>query len=404
MWNDLYKSISGMWSFDSLSPIASSYLTTATMWALVFLFAWILYWIVANPVYRILSGVARRTSTNWDNYFFSRRLMRSVAFLVFAITVASMIPRASLGVPTIVQSVAMLCRLLRLVAWFMLFFQLIYTVFEGMRREGIQIHGMVVMRNIVTTVIAVVFGLMALSVILNRNIAYLLSGLGAMAAVLSLVFKDSILGVVAGIKLTVNRMLHINDWIRVPKFEADGRVEDITLTAIKIRNWDNSIVTVPPYELISGGFNNMEYMVRSGGRRIKRRIIVDVNSVRYLQPSEMEAWRDCEWAEGVDFTRPAVNLTLLRKFLGWRVMQFGETRGDMLNMIRELEPDEHGIPIEIYLFTTLTEWKAFEEKQCEIMDEVYASVAGFGLRLYSLPSAVSVSGALKAAPVGQISE
>ena len=233
------------------------------------------------------------------------------------------------------------------------------------------------------SVIAVI---VILSIVLNRNVAYILSGLGAMAAILSLVFKDTILDLVAGVKLSIDKSLVKGDWVEVPKLGVSGTVIDVAISAVKVQGWDNAVTSVPPYALFSGGFHNYEYMKRSGGRRIKRSLNIDVNSVRYLTVEEQTRFAGQEWVKGVDLNKEQVNLSLFRRYLERKLIESSGFRDDMINMVRELQPGSDGIPVEIYLFTSNTDWKDYEHTQADILDEIIASVHLFSLRLYQRPS------------------
>lgn len=230
------------------------------------------------------------------------------------------------------------------------------------------------------------------AILFNRSPVAILTAFGASAAVLMLVFRDTILGLVAGVQLTANRMLHKGDWIICEKAGANGEVVDISLTTVKVRNWDNSIVTIPPYNLISDSFQNYQPMRRSGGRRVSRSIYIDVNSVRFLSEDELAALK----ADGlVESTADrSVNLGLLRRHLQhWLSEQpvvVGKRTRTMFVMVRQLQSTPQGIPLELYFFTSVTDWASYEAVQSDIFDYVYAVVPRFGLRIFQAPSGLDV--------------
>ena len=210
-----------------------------------------------------------------------------------------------------------------------------------------------------------------------------------------LVFKDTILGLVAGVQLTANKMLQKGDWIICQKAGANGEVIDISLTTVKVRNWDNSVITIPPYNLISDSFQNYQPMRASGGRRVSRYVYIDVNSVRFLNETELAALREEnlineEIAEG----EKIVNLGLFRRHMeNWLrnrkdiVLKRGRT---MFVMVRQLQSTPQGIPLELYFFTNKTDWAQYEEIQSDIFDYVYAVIGKFGLCIYQAPSGLDL--------------
>ncbi len=361
-------------------------MVTVTFWLATFAAAGLAYWIITRPIGYLLKRWADRTPTKWDDYLLTDEVFRAVGIYVFLLILYNWLPDFFLYYRDKLPTLTKLLRLMMTAGTVYLVCVAANVTYDACERQKIDRHGMLVLRNLVRTIAITIGVLVGMSIILNRNVTYILSGLGAMAAVLTLVFKDTILGLVAGIKLSANKSLKKGDWIQVPSFGANGEVIDVSLTAVKVLNWDNSVVSVPPYALISGGFQNQQEMKRSGGRRIMRSILIDVNSVRYLSPDEMKEFRDETWTEGLDLSQPQVNLTLFRAFLEHHILSARGFRDDMLNMVRELEPTVHGIPVEIYLFTSAVDWKAFEKVQADLMDSLLAAVTLFSLRLFQSPS------------------
>ena len=221
-----------------------------------------------------------------------------------------------------------------------------------------------------------------ISIIIDRSPLTLLAGLGATSAVLMLVFKDTITGLVAGIRLTSNNMVRKGDWITMSKAGANGTVEDITLSTVKVRNFDNTIVTVPPQKLIEDSFQNWHGMEESAGRRVTRAIYIDFRSIAIASDELKKALA----AEGLmkleEMNGDVINLTLFRRYME----RWLERRDDVVTnatfLMRQLEPTENGLPIEIYFFLKQKEWKAYEHHLAEIMEWMYALVPMFGLKIY----------------------
>lgn len=257
-------------------------------------------------------------------------------------------------------------------------------------------------------VASIAVGIFIVSLLIGRSPVILLSGLGAMTAVLMLVFKDPILGLVAGIQLSANNMLKLGDWLEMPKYNADGAVIDVGLTTVKVRNWDNTITTVPTYALISDSFKNWRAMSESGGRRIKRSINIDVTSINFISETEMkklaksrllanyilEKNREVEqynqehnWDLSTALNgRRLTNIGTFRAYLEMFLRNHADIRKDMTIMVRQLAPTEDGVPIEIYCFTNTVVWVEYESIQSDIFDHIFAVVPEFGLRLHQSPS------------------
>lgn len=254
---------------------------------------------------------------------------------------------------------------------------------------------------------AILVGILMISLLIGQSPAILISGLGAMAAVLMLVFKDPILGLVAGIQLSANDMLKLGDWLEMPKYGADGAVIDIGLTTVKVRNWDNTITTIPTWSLVSDSFKNWSGMSASGGRRIKRSISIDATSIHFLDEDERQRLHKAhllkpylttrhqeidEWNQQLDAPesvlnhRQMTNIGTFRAYLNEYLRHHPRIRKDMTLMVRQLAPDDHGLPIEIYAFTNTVVWLEYESNQADIFDHIFAVVEEFGLRIHQSPT------------------
>lgn len=254
---------------------------------------------------------------------------------------------------------------------------------------------------------AILVGILMISLLIGQSPAILISGLGAMAAVLMLVFKDPILGLVAGIQLSANDMLKLGDWLEMPKYGADGAVIDIGLTTVKVRNWDNTITTIPTWSLVSDSFKNWSGMSASDGRRIKRSISIDATSIHFLDEDERQRLHKAhllkpylttrhqeidEWNQQLDAPesvlnhRQMTNIGTFRAYLNEYLRHHPRIRKDMTLMVRQLAPDDHGLPIEIYAFTNTVVWLEYESIQADIFDHIFAVVEEFGLRIHQSPT------------------
>ena len=254
---------------------------------------------------------------------------------------------------------------------------------------------------------AIIIGILVISLLIGQSPAILISGLGAMAAVLMLVFKDPILGLVAGIQLSANDMLKLGDWLEMPKYGADGAVIDIGLTTVKVRNWDNTITTIPTWSLVSDSFKNWSGMSASAVRRIKPSLNIDTTSIHFLDEREqqrliqarlLKPYMDSrhqeisEWNQqnaadhSVLNLRKMTNIGTFRAYLQEYLRNHPRLRKDMTMMVRQLAPDANGLPIEIYCFTSTVVWAEYESIQADIFDHIFAVVDEFGLRIHQSPT------------------
>lgn len=256
--------------------------------------------------------------------------------------------------------------------------------------------------------LAIIIGaLVAISIIVSKDISYLLTGVGAFAAVLMLIFKDTILGFVGGIQINANNMLELGDWISVPDAGADGVVIDISLTTVKVQNWDKTISTIPTYSLVSNTFHNWKGMEESGGRRIKRHINIDLASVKFLSDDELDRLKNIKLLNNYlvtkekelmeynqkngikgDYTNGIhqTNIGVFRAYVDLYLKANENINKDMTLMVRQLQATEKGLPLEIYVFSKVKEWSQYEGIQADIFDHLFAIIPEFGLTVFQNPS------------------
>ncbi|MDG2303302.1 MAG: mechanosensitive ion channel family protein [Candidatus Binatia bacterium] len=259
--------------------------------------------------------------------------------------------------------------------------------------------------------------LLVVAVLMDRSPWIFLSGLGAMTAVLLLVFRDTLLSLVASIQLTGNDMLHVGDWIEMPKFGADGDVIDIALYTVKVQNWDKTITTIPTYSLIQESFKNWRGMSQAGGRRIKRSFQVDVSTVHFLSDSELEKlsgfgllapYLEAKRGEitehnagegnlSVADRRHLTNVGTFRAYIYAYLRNHRHIRQGMTLLVRHLQPTSDGLPVEVYCFTSTTVWAQYEDIQSDIFDHIYSIAPEFGLRVFQSPSGADVERGLAGA-------
>ena len=370
-------------------------------------------WLLATLLRRIcepiINKLTKRSSANWDDIVFRHKTLQWVWNIIVSVIAYRALPAALAEYPAWANGSRVLVQVLLIISFTMLARETIKSIFvliadrENLEKIATQLHraaedghkmeykpshslkGLEQMISILLICGAVI---LIISVLFGKDPLIIFSGLGAAAAVLMLVFQDSILGVVAGVQITANDMLQPGDWITVPKYDANGTVLEVTLATVKIQNWDNTIVTIPPYKLISEGFQNWRGMQDSKGRRVTRSLYIDVDSVRIATAEETEAWRNEPWGATLP-EGEIVNLTALRRYLEHYITTIPTFEPTMLYMVRELAPTPQGIPLEVYFFTSCIEWKAYEHVQADALDTVIARIPSFGLRLYQAPASYS---------------
>ncbi|MBB1371038.1 MULTISPECIES: mechanosensitive ion channel family protein [Pseudoalteromonas] len=262
----------------------------------------------------------------------------------------------------------------------------IYNQLDFAREVPIQ--GLIQVVKLITFIVSVI---LIVSIVLEKSPTYILSGFGAIAAVTLLVFKDTILGFVASIQIAANRLVTYGDWIQVDNYGADGEVIDLGLNTVRVRNWDNTVTTIPTYMLVAGSFKNWRSMQESAGRRMKRSLNIDMNSIFLVEDDfrqQIEAAIPLsDYIRTSSLPDPVSNLGLFRRYAEGYLKQHKKINTSLTLLVRELQPTNHGLPIEFYCFSSDKRWISYEHLQAEIMDHLLAVLPIFGLRPYQ-----SVSG------------
>lgn len=372
-----------------LSTVTSTFLSLAA--------AWCVYQFLNRVVIPVVLKFVAFTAVKWDDILLNPRLLKIVSELAFVIVARITLPDSLEHYPKLSSASLLICKIgLVYVAVHLInrFILALYELLEANSSSRITtLKGIRQMLQIVTVCVGIII---VVSLLANRDPLALITGLGAAATVLMLVFKDSIMGVVAGVQLTLNDMLRPGDWITLPGRNINGTVLEVGLTTVKVKNFDNTIVTVPPYSLVTETYQNWRGMRDSGGRRVNRSFTIDVNSIRFCTEEEIERYRTLSWGNDFNSGEEYVNLTVYRHYLEHYISELPslKTGDDMLFMVRELAPTPQGVPLDIYFFTTNTAWKNYEHLQAKVMDHIFASVGKFGLRIYQAPSGLDLRGML----------
>ncbi|MDE6528259.1 MAG: mechanosensitive ion channel family protein [Muribaculaceae bacterium] len=367
----------------------AQYVAVSGMMILLIIVCSVAAYYLTRLLLQVIERLVLRSPTDWDDDLLTPRLLRAVSQLSPAIVVSWMLPRCFDEIPGSVawiDGLTSLYILWAVVMIILIFIDNLYGAFvRRPRLHAYAVNGIFQMFKLIVIGVAVII---ALSILIGKTPVAILTALGASAAVLMLVFKDTILGLVASVQLTANNMLRKGDWIIVPKHSANGEVIDVSLSTVKVRNWDNTVTTVPPYSLISDSFQNYRPMQESGGRRVCRAVYVDVNTVRFCTPAELDDLAARGWLEGIEpeDVRHTVNLQLLRCYLDRFLSAHPEVNSDLTYMVRQLDPTPSGLPLQLYFFTRTTAWKEYERVQSDIFDHVYAVVGHFGLSIFQSPA------------------
>lgn len=382
-----------------LSPLGITADSRAWLYWLIAIAAIALVVFVADVVCRrlllpLVKRLTRATRAAWDDILLSDTLLKDVSRLVPPILIAVLMPLAfSHAHPTLdlllkVNLIYLIAIIAKLLCTFL---SALYDLSSHQDRlKNHPIKGIYQMLKIVVICVALII---VVSILINKNPGYILTALGASAAVLMLVFKDTIMGLVAGVQLSANDMLRPGDWISMPKYGADGDVEEVTLTTVKVRNWDKTITTIPPYALVSDSFQNWRGMQESGGRRVKRSVYVDMRSISFCSDEQMAEFERRGWLEGVEREdKFVVNLHVFRNYLEDYLQHHPRVNSGMTIMVRQLQPTAQGLPLELYFFSDGTEWVPYEHLQSEILEHVFAVMPTFGLRVFQSPMGIDFSG------------
>lgn len=345
--------------------------------------ACLIYLLCHKLIVPLMVRIAEKTVVEWDDILLNEGTLRAASHIVPGLFVWMFLPDVFAVYNTVPEILS------RVTAFYVVLMSMRLGIafidsfkgFEGERRTALQQYfhtfcGVLKIGVIFISVIVMV------AVVIGRSPLTLLAGLGATSAILMLVFKDTITGLVAGVRLTSNDMLHKGDWITVPKTEVNGIVEDITLTTVKVRNFDNTILTVSPLTLVDGSFQNWMSMRSGGGRRVKRMVYFDFRSVRLADDQMKERLTEKYGMKATEMKGNVVNMTLFRRYVERWIAARDDVNSEMMFFVRQLEATSTGLPMEFYFFLKQKDWKPYEHHLAEIMEYIYAIVDDFGLKIY----------------------
>lgn len=380
-------------------------MTAVTELILILLTSIIAFYIVKTVVLMVITPLIKKSKNSWDDLLIKRRFFRKITLAVPAIIIYLFAPLF----PSAEEVIRRLALSWIVITIPMALSSILMAMNDGYERLSVSkskpikgVFQIIILLSYIGAFIIIV------SIIINKSPVAILSGIGAMTAILILVFKDTLLSFVAGLQISSNNTIRKGDWIVMPKYGADGDVVDISLHSLQIQNWDKTITTIPTHKLLEESFINWRGMEESGGRRISRNLNININSVRFLTEKELKELgrigllkdyinekvseivmdndtRDIDLGHAAN-GRQLTNIGTFRAYIYYYLQARPDIHKDMTMLVRQLQPKEHGIPLQIYAFTTTTAWSEYESIQSDIFDHLIATAPYFHLSLFQNPS------------------
>lgn len=394
---------------QGLDSSTANLLARTIIFGLLLILSFVANLLANRFILRGLTAVVNRTKTNWDDVFLRKKVFNRLARLAPAMVIFLFISIPLAGYDTaisIISGIALIYMIAMAILALDAFLNAsldIYNTYDVSSR--IPIKGFI---QVFKIIIYFICGIFIISILVNKTPIYLFSSLGALTAVLMFIFKDAILGFVAGIQLSANQMVANGDWISMPKYGADGDIVEIALTTVKVQNWDKTITTIPTYALITESFKNWRGMSESGGRRIKRSISIDMNTIKFCDEEmlnrfgkiqyisayiekmkkEMQLYNQEQQIDDSNFVngRRMTNIGTFRAYVEAYLKHQPMINQEMTFLVRQLAPTEKGLPIEIYVFSKIQEWGEYENIQANIFDHLLGVVPEFDLQIFQNPS------------------
>ncbi len=392
--------------------IGAEYLPMATVWvgaAIVLLLCSISYYLSKHQLLVMINKIVKHSTNTWDDLLLEHHVFSRIALLTPFLFLWFLTPHfisVESGLSHFLLTFAKVAISFQVARCIDALLNVLKSLYQRTAREKyLPLNASI---QVIKLIVYLIASILAISFILGKSPLYLLSGLGALTAVLLLVFQDTIKGLVASIQISANKMVAPGDWIELPKYGADGDVLEIGLNTVKVKNFDNTITTVPTYALISGSFRNWRGMLHSGGRRIKRSVIIDVTSVKFYndedlqnlskinllksyfddKKSDINSARIEAGLEPTDIinSRQLTNIGTFRVYIEAYLKQHAKIHKDMTCMVRQLASTESGIPLELYCFSNDQNWVNYETIQADIFDHLFAMAPLFGLRVFQHPT------------------
>ena len=375
------------------------------------------YYITKKVIINYFYKLVRKSSIKWDDLLADREVFNNVAHIVPAFFVRILAPTIfhdfELVLPFIIKltNIYLLIVGMTIVVALLKVAECAFSSLDAFKDKPLTSYF-----QLIRILFYIATAIFIFSILLGKSPLYFLSAFGAMTAILLLVFKDTILGLVASVQMSTNDMVRVGDWIEMPKFNADGDVIAINLNTVKVQNFDKTITTIPTYYFVTDSFKNWRGMIHSGGRRIKRSIFVDANSIRFVDPKTREEFKKIHLITdyltkrqkeietfnttyNVDTSvlingRRMTNIGVFRNYIELYLKSHPNISNEMTIMVRQMTSEDKGIPLEIYCFTDTTEWLDYESIQSDIFDHLFAAASYFNINLFQQPSGKDISTAV----------
>ena len=392
-----------------LNDNISNFIAEAISFVTLILVSILIYYAVVYIIRKTLNVFIEKSPSKRDDILLKNKVFKRLCLLIPAYIIRYNIVAAIPSFPILSSTIILFTKIYevfvysRVIDGILTTLNDIYDTYEVSKSKPIK--GFI---QVLKTIIYIVCFLLIIAILTGKQLSNILIGLGTLSAVLMLVFKDPILGFVGGLQLTVNDMLRIGDWIVMEKSKADGEVLEIGLTTVKVQNWDMTITTIPTYTLISDSFTNWRGMENSGGRRIARSFVIDIDTVKFCTPEMLERYKQYQLVtnyiiekekeveeynktNNIDNStlvngRRQTNIGIFRAYLTEYLANCPYINKDMTFMVRQLAPTEFGIPMQVYAFSSNKEWIKYENIQSDIFDHIFAVVPMFDLKIYQKPS------------------
>ena len=402
------------WTFNviknvGLSDQVAHITTSASLLIIAFAVLYMINIIIGAVFNSLLTKIIKKTKTNWDDFLLSNKVLNKLSQLILVIIAQQMIPFIFMGFPHFTAGLQKFLNILVILSVYAFINSLLKTGRDILRTSKAFVDKPLdSYLQVVQIFLFFVIGTLVVSILTGNSPWSFLVSLGAASAILMLVFKDTILGFVASIQVSANDSVRVGDWIAMPKYGADGDVVQINLNNVKIQNFDKTITTIPTYTLLSDSFTNYRGMQESGGRRIKRSISIKISTIRYLTEAEISELKKIELLApfiakreeeikaynqrtGVDESvlvngRRMTNIGLFRAYINAYAKNNPDIHKGLTFMVRQLAPNEHGLPLELYMFTNGTQWAFFENTMSDLFDHLFAAIKYFHLEVFELPA------------------
>mgnify|MGYP000195144131 CR=1 FL=1 len=345
--------------------------------------------------------LTERTKATWDDYLFNRRVMKAFRRIIPPVIWYALLPFAFGSGSNVLPVLLKACNIYIVIVSLFFISEFLHSLYEisseHQKLRNRPLKGVYQMFNLLAVVVGFI---LVVSIIVDKSAGAVLAGLGASAAIVMLIFKDSILGLVAGVQLTANDMLRPGDWITMNKYGANGYVKEVSLTTVKVQNFDKTITTIPPYLLVSDSFQNWRGMREAGGRRLKLSVNIDANTVHFCSADELSRYEQKGYISKGQYdaaVKPVANTQVYRNFMMSYMSSHPSVNKELMIMARMLQPTPEGLPLELYCFSVFTDWKPFEQFQGQVLDYAIVMASEFGLRIFQRPAGSDIFG--KSQPV-----